>query len=409
MKKIFLFVAICLSYNINAQVKILFDASHAQTAGSADWIIDADQHNMLWGSSGPYISTSSTADANAQQTPTPAQSGITASTIETYWDGAISAWAVDCVKKGYQVSTLPYTASITYGNTSNPQDLSNYKIFVLDEPNVLFTTNQKKALMDFVGAGGSLFLICDHETSDRNNDNYDSRQVLNDLFKNNSVLANPFGMSIDSVDISQISTNVMATATDSLIHGTNGNVTKLEFNGGATITIDPNKNSTVKAVIYKNGTSAGNTNVMCAYARYKCGKVVLVGDSSPFDDGTGDPNDVLYDGYIAGGSGNHKKLILNATDWLSLESCPVVNVGFENKKIIQTNIFPNPANNNVQINANENCVSSFSLINIEGKKIMTCAFNNSMNIEISNLVNGIYFYTIQNENGIANGKLVIQH
>jgi len=93
-----------------ATVKILFDARKAETAGNADWIIDADQFNLGWGSTGATLNGGS--EANAQRIPTPAQSGITSSTSETYWKGGLSAWAVDCAKKGYIVESLPYNGLI---------------------------------------------------------------------------------------------------------------------------------------------------------------------------------------------------------------------------------------------------------------------------------------------------------
>ena len=104
--------------------KFLFDASHAETAGNADWVLDVD------GGAVPRF-------------PTPAQSGITSSTPETYWTAALSAWGVALVKLGNSVENLPAGTAITYGNAANPQDLSNYSVFVVDEPNTLFTASEK--------------------------------------------------------------------------------------------------------------------------------------------------------------------------------------------------------------------------------------------------------------------------
>ena len=66
----------------NAQTKILFDNTKAETAGSADWVVDADASK-----------------GSAQRVPTPLQSTITPSTPETYWTGALSNWGIDCVNK----------------------------------------------------------------------------------------------------------------------------------------------------------------------------------------------------------------------------------------------------------------------------------------------------------------------
>ena len=52
---------------------------------------------------------------------------------------------------------------------------------------------------------------------------------------------------------------------------------------------------------------------MMACAAYGKGRVVVLGDSSPAEDGTGDPNDKLYIGWAKYDNG---KLIGNATIWL---------------------------------------------------------------------------------------------
>jgi hypothetical protein len=294
----------------------LFDATKAEMAGNADWVIDSDVFNLGF-STGPAVLNGGS-EANPQRIPTPLQSNITPSTSETYWTGGLSAWAIDCVKKGYQVETLPYNGIISYGNTSNAQDLSNYKIFVVVEPNILFTAAEKTAIVNFVKDGGSLFMVSDHTISDRNNDGYDSPVIWNDLFTNNSVKSNPFGIMFDLATVSPSSTNIANYLNDSLLHGIYGNVTQVLWSSGTTITINPSANSSVKACVYNTGSSnTGNTGVLVAYARYGLGKVVAVGDSSPFDDGTGDSGDALYPGYSGDANGNHRLLIMNATVWLA--------------------------------------------------------------------------------------------
>lgn len=312
---VLLIIVAQFSFVTKGQVKILFDATKAQTAGNADWIIDADTYNISYGN-GPAVPGGGN-ESNPQRLPTPFQSNITSSTTETYWTGGLSAWAIECVKKGYQVETLPYNGAITYGNTANPQDLSLYNIFVIDEPNILFTTTEKVALITFVQNGGGLFIISNHTVSDRNNDGQDSPDIWNDLFFNNGIVANPFGISFDLDKFSSYTTNIPILPNDSLLQGVNGTVLQARWNSGTTMTISPSANATVKGVVFRPGANNnGNINVMVSYARYGLGKVVAFGDSSPFDDGTGDVNDILYDGFNDIG-GNHKRLILNATDWLA--------------------------------------------------------------------------------------------
>src|SRR5258706_1004219 len=127
MKSFFFLFCLIVSQTISGQtIKILFDASSAETAGSADWVIDADQHNIGY-PSGPAVVGSGN-ESNAQTIPNPAQAGITVSTTENYWTGGLSSWGIDLVQYGYMVESLPYNGQITYGNVANTQDLSNYDI-----------------------------------------------------------------------------------------------------------------------------------------------------------------------------------------------------------------------------------------------------------------------------------------
>ena len=86
---------------------------------------------------------------------------------------------MDLVKRGYTVATLTSTYGITYENAGNPYDLSNYDVFIVDEPNILFTSAEATAIFNYVRDGGGLVAISDHGQSDRNNDGYDSPMIWN--------------------------------------------------------------------------------------------------------------------------------------------------------------------------------------------------------------------------------------
>jgi len=274
--------------------KFLFDATHAELAGNADWALDVNS-------------------SVAPRYPTPAASGISSSTSETYWTGGLSAWGVALVKLGNAVETLPVGTAITYGNSSNAQDLSNYNVFVIDEPNTLFTAAEKTAIVNFVKNGGGLFMISDHNISDRNNDGYDSPAIWNDLMSNNAVQSNPFGFSIDLTNISETSSNVLGSSTNAILHGSQGNVTQLKFSNGATIT--KTSGSAATPLIWRTSATQGSTGIMCASSTYGTGRVVVVADSSPADDGTGSPGNTVYPGWTEVAS--HARLHLNASLWLA--------------------------------------------------------------------------------------------
>lgn len=284
---------------ITTPKRFLFDATKAQTAGNADWVICQN-------TSGTPI-----------RFPNPLQSTVTATTPENYWRGGISAWGIALVKAGHSVETLAPGAAITYGSTTNAQDLSKYDVYVIDEPNVLFTTAQKTAIINFVKNGGGLFMIANHNGSDRNNDGKDSAAVWNNLMTSNSVQTNPFGLAVELVNFSQTTTNVLNDATNTILNGSQGAVTQLKFSAGASIKITPSANASVKGLIWKTGLAkTSTTGVMCASSTYFNGRVVLITDSSPADDGTGNPSDTLYPGWTEV-SGNHSRLHLNASYWLA--------------------------------------------------------------------------------------------
>ena len=390
----------------NAQVKILFDATKAETANNADWIIDADQFNLGYNPN-PHIGGN---EANPQRFPTPDQSGITASTTQNYWKGALSAWAVDAVKQGYQVETLPYTGQITYGNSSNVQDLANYSIFVVCEPNILFTTAEKTALMQFVQNGGGLFMISDHNNSDRNNDNHDSPDIWNDFMQNNTVQNNPFGITFDYAYFTEATTNIPNIPTDPLLHGSYGAVTSVEFYGGTSMTINTSQNASVKGVVYRSAVSnTGTTGVMCAYATYGQGKVVALGDSSPADDGTGDTNDSLYDGWIVDANGNHERLIMNATIWLASTSLSVDAASIQNDFIVFEGQEKNQLH--VRTNAVNTAKCKLVLYDLSGREIFESNLfdlNTTATVLDIPSLKGLVIYQLMNNNKVLKtGKIIL--
>lgn len=312
--------------------KFLFDASHLENAGSADWQIDADGTEAV-----PLYTGGTTTETKAQRIPTPSYTGITASTPETYWKGAMSAWAVELVKKGELVETLPVGTALTYGNASNPQDLSNYDVYVVIEPNRLFTAAEKTAIMNFVSNGGGLVMIADHTAattagtdangynpSDRDGDGYDSPRVWNDLMTNNGINNNnPFGFTVNYVDISEGPSTNVYTGTNAnaalVLNGAAGTASKLAFYNGSTANLTPATNASVQGLFWRNSaTNGGNANAMALLATYGTGRVFFIGDSSPSDDGTGDTGDSLFNGWSGdspSGFTSHPALHLNASLW----------------------------------------------------------------------------------------------
>ncbi|MFJ6084718.1 hydrolase [Streptomyces sp. NPDC092369] len=270
--------------------RILFDDGHAEEAGNADWIISTSKPDPL------------------SQDSTPS--------AETDWTGALSSWGVALQKTGsYSLKTA--TGALTYGGSSTT-DLSNFDTLVLPEPNTLFTTAEKTAIMNFVKAGGGLFMISDHTGADRNNDGEDAVEIFNDLMTNNSVdSTDPFGFSVDTLDVSSGYPAAISDSTNPVLHGSFGTVTKSLIADGTTATLKPADNSSVKGLLYRSGYS-GNTGAFFATSTFGSGRVAFWGDTSPVDDGTGQSGNTLYDGWNDSGATN-APLALNATAWLAGE------------------------------------------------------------------------------------------
>lgn len=392
---------IFISLSNIAQVKILFDNKKAESAGNADWVIDADVHNLNFTNTGAITTTGT--QSNAQRFPTPAQSGITGSSPETYWNGGISALAVDMAKQGYAIESLPYNVAITYGNTGNPQDLSNYKVYVVCEPNIVYTVAEKTAIMNFVKNGGGLLMVSDHDVSDRNNDGWDSPHIWNDLMQNNTVQNNPFGITFDYVNVSPTSSVVVSSLTDSLTHGLGGTVTQVKWSNGTTISLNTTQNTSVMGDVFSTLPASGNTNVLVAHSRFFSGKVAAIGDSSPLDDGTGDPGDVLYNGYFTDAAGNHQKLLINTVIWLAMGGSVTTAVTENSIPNYSVVLYPNPANDFINVITTQT-IKSVEIINYLGQKIDTEITNEK--IDIHSLNDGCYIIKIITEKGEINKMFI---
>ncbi len=104
------------SHTANNSQTVLFDASHAQTAGAADWVMD----------------------------------------------GGFSDYADSMRQQGYTVKEIDGEDNI------NDQTLSNSKILVIPEANIPFKENEQQAMVNYVKNGGNIIFIADHYNADRN-------------------------------------------------------------------------------------------------------------------------------------------------------------------------------------------------------------------------------------------------
>ncbi|MGW5722623.1 hypothetical protein ACWEVP_41080 [Amycolatopsis sp. NPDC003865] len=271
--------------------RVLFDNTKAETAGNADWIVGTSQPDPTAQNSLPQK--------------------------ETDWTGALSAWGVALQKTGqYSIKTLPAGNTITYG-TGGALDLQNFDEFVLPEPNVVLSASEKTAVMRFVQNGGGLFLISDHTGSDRNNDGWDSPEIINDLVTNNGVdNTDPFGFSVDLKNISSDHPVAISDSANPVLNGAFGTVRHSLIANGTTFTLKPADNASVKGLAYLSTSSPGNSNAFFVTSTFGSGRVAIWGDSSTIDDGTGQSGNTLYNGWTDSTADN-AALGLNATAWLA--------------------------------------------------------------------------------------------
>lgn len=284
--------------------RALFDNTHAETAGNADWIIDTDM-----------------------PLPLPDQSTVGPATPRTYWLGAISSWGIDLVKRGYQVATLAAPNTITYGDTAKPYDLSKFDVFIVPEPNTLFTAAETAAIFAFVQAGGGLVAVGDHWNSDRNGDTWDSPEIWN-AFDPGQLLGVHWQVSGEANNnIVQNSGNIETSPTDSIVHGPVGVADSVEFHNGTTFVLNPAANPRVRGVIWMTGLAHGNAGLMAARSEYGDGRVFFLGDSSPIDDGSAQPgNSSIFDGW-GEATGRDSILIMNGTIWATRRDVATLAVG----------------------------------------------------------------------------------
>ncbi len=276
--------ALMVSTQLHA-ARFLFDYTKDETAGNADWTIDDDFPY-------PYPTYPSSGDD---------------------WLGGISDWGYDLWVSGHEVVTLPPTGRITYGDSSNPLDLSNFDVFIVCEPQDPFTQDEINAILAFVQNGGGLFMVADHNASDRNNNGWDSPRIWNQFEQYFGIHFHVTGDPNNSVSIHP-NYNVSTDPDDPIIHGEYGDVTAMSFYAATVMTLDVSVNPTLRGHVWYDGVNG--TQVMYATGSYGNGKIAALTDSSPVDDGTGRPGNALYDGWTEHGVDN-REAVLNGSIWLA--------------------------------------------------------------------------------------------
>lgn len=292
--------------NEHAGKKVLFDNTHAQTAGAADWVID----------------------------------------------GGFSDFGHGIAGKGFEVRELRKTTPITYA------DLAPYNVFVVAEPNIPYKISEQAAMLQYVQQGGSIFFIGDHYNADRNKNRWDGSEAINGYrrgawedpakgmsteernsaamqgVENRDWLGQNFGVRFRYNALGDI--NATHIVAPEQAFGITEGVSSVAMHAGSTLAIlDPTK---AKGIVYLPKTNAAWPNAVdqgvyngggvaegpyVAVAKVGFGKAAFIGDSSPVEDATPKylreetgAKKKTYDGFK---EADDAKLLLNIVDWLADE------------------------------------------------------------------------------------------
>ncbi len=179
--------------------------------------------------------------------------------------------------------------------------LKKYDAFIVPEPNTKFAADEEQAIVEYVKSGGGLYMIADHAGADRNNDGWDAVKIFNNF-------CSPFGLKFADQWVKKEMPVRGKLEQDDITY-------KVKYCGtwGGTV-LEIVDASIARGHIYLSSNNGGGAYI--ATANYGSGRVVAYGDSSPFDDGTGDKgSQQLVDGYNLL-EADHRQLAINTMCFL---------------------------------------------------------------------------------------------
>jgi hypothetical protein len=285
---------------------ILFDNTHEETAGSADWVID----------------------------------------------GGFSDFGQALAGQGYMVKELRKSTPITL------TDLQQAQVFVMAEPNVPLKTSEQSAILQYVQNGGSILFIGDHYNADRNLNRWDGSEVFNgyrrgafgnptkgmssgeassaamqDVTSTDWLMSN-FGLRFRYNAIGDVTANNVVSPSQSF-NITSG-VSTVAMHAGSTLAIEdphhakgivyipanpPAWSNAVDQGVYNGGGTAEGP--MVAIAKNSLGKAAFIGDSSAVEDSTPkykrEDTGASKTTYAGFQEQNDATLLVNLVNWLGTQ------------------------------------------------------------------------------------------
>ena len=232
-------------------MRVLFDDMHGQTFGNADWTPDA----------------------------------------------AYSSFADDLRRELY--ASIATTSGCGAGNRITTDMLRMCDVLIIPEPNTRMSKAEIDSIRSFVDAGGGLFLISDHGGSDRNFDGWDACMIFNELTRD-------WGFLFTGSDHSEAPIRLESRCG----HPVLADVDRLGAWAATSIVIDP-ETEAIRGI----ATFSESLEPYIAAGSVGNGRVLAIGDSSPFDDGTGAEDKSRHSAYLSW-LYDHRRFVVQSVAWL---------------------------------------------------------------------------------------------
>lgn len=233
-------------------LRVLFDDLHGQTFGNADWTPDA----------------------------------------------AYSDFASDLIHE--LNATISKTSDCFDSNQITEALLTACDVLIIPEPNTRFSSLECNLIQQYVEAGKGLFLIADHGGSDRNFDGWDACMIFNEL-------THPWSFLFTGNDFSEAPVAHDPPSDHIIMRG----VKNVGAWAATSLILEPDCEHIQPVLSFSKSQEA---YIIAGNA--KNGRIIAIGDSSPFDDGTGSEGKSRHSAYRSW-LYDHRRFVVQSVAWLS--------------------------------------------------------------------------------------------
>ena len=231
--------------------------------------------------------------------------GQTAENADWVTDGAYSEMADMLKAEGFEIDDL---SAKSKNGLFTADLLKQYEAIILAEPNNPYSEEETKLFVDFVKNGGGLFIIGDHDHSDRNRNGWDSVRIFNTFTPN-------FGFKIQK-DVILYEAPLAGKVNKQ--HPAMYGFRAVGVWAGGTYDVFEAPDAKAEGLVYSSITKSPYIVV----SEFGKGRVFAIADSSPFDDGTGSERTQgakgkkLHDSYDSF-CYSHPQIAYNAMCWVT--------------------------------------------------------------------------------------------